>query len=362
MRKQRIFPLLLAGLVLLAAGCEEAQEMETPERPEQAQARQMERLAIEISKSDLPAEKLLEAAARLPDAIEDALAEQGVSVGEVTMTIGSSPSATVSALESRDIDLAFLPAASLAEEAGPDAEVLLVSGPLFWDQGEDLAAWNQEPAEAPLKAGYRALICAAPTAYGRNLAAREELTWTEVERARWGVLEEDSIPGYRAVNLWLADHFGGNTISDLPDVTVYNSFEELLLAASAGEIDLLPMDEGERIDFATAWTLPVRETDSQMGLPGQGHEGEIWEELPAVGLTEWFYSAVAAVAPELNDEAFATAMGETLRVLCHAADTPEEIRRLSTEVFEQDQRLRYSPAPEGALDAERRLLELEKGA
>ena len=354
MKRQMIVLVLLMGLTLLT-GCGEAREAEDPEN---TQTWELESLAIEISKNDLSTERLLEAVTLLPDAIEDVLAEQGVSVGEVTMTIGSSPSATIRALESGDIDMAFLPAESLAEESELEAEVLLVSGPLFWNQGEDLADWNREPTEAPLEAGYRALICAAPTAYGRNLAAKGDLTWAEVERARWGVLEETSIPGYQAVNLWLADHFGGNTISDLPDVTVYNSFEELLLAASAGEIDLLPMDEGERIDYAAAWTLPVGETDDQMGRPGQGHEGEIWEELPAVGLTERFYDTAVAVQPELSDESFSAAMDEVLRILCHSAEIDSDICKLSTEVFKSTQSS-YGPAPEGALNATRRLLTLE---
>lgn len=355
--------LIFSMLLALLAGCgqrtpETAEpEPEPAETPEEMEPLRLDTLRVELGKGGLAPDRLAEAVRELPELLRTALAEQEVAVEEVKVTIGSSTAATVQALEGGSVDVAFLPAEELArcETAVP---VLLVSGPLFWDQGEDLSAWRREPKEAPLVPGYRALICAAPTEYGRNLAERKSLSWTELDHARWGVLEEDSIPGHRAVDLWLADNYEGNTLEDLADVTVYDSFDDLVLAASDGEIDLFPMDEGVRLDWAETWTAPAQENKEQK-KPGLGHEDAIWKDLPAVGLTDWFYDMAAAAAPdreELMDGRFAAALSEAVTALCRHASTDSEAREVSLDVFGRES---YGPAPEGALDAVRRLLTLE---
>lgn len=341
--------LVLTMLLALLAGCgqktPETTEPEQDEEPEPVETPlAFEVLRVEFGKGNLTASRLAEVVRELPESLRASLEEQGVTVEEVKVTIGSSPAATVQALEEGTVDLAFLSAEDLAG-CGTEVPVLLTSGPLFWDQGEDLAAWRREPVAAPLVPGYRSLICAAPTEYGKNLAERETLSWTELDHARWGVLGADSIPGCRAVNLWLADNYEGNTLEDLSDVTVYDSFADLILAASDGEIDLFPMDECEREEWAERWTAPAEPTKEQKE-PGLGHENTIWEDLPAVALTDWFYEMAAAAAPDredLTDSRFTEALVKAVRMPYG-------------DVFG---RKSYGVAPEGALDATRRLLTLE---
>lgn len=259
---KRVFLLMTTILLMAAAsGCMQTPQEEAPpeQEPEQSQPLHLTSLSIELQRDGQNAQQLLDAVKILPQELQTALASYDVTVDEITMTVGSSHTATMQALESGSIDLALLSAEALAEQSTAAAPIAL-SGPLFWDQGEDLAAWNQPPEEAPLVPGYRALICAAPSEYGRNLASRETLTWEELDRARWGVLSEDSILGYRALNLWLADHYEGNTISDLSQVKVYDSFAALLRAAADGTVDLFPMDESQREDWSEAWSLPQDET------------------------------------------------------------------------------------------------------
>ena len=223
---KRVFLLMTTILLLMMPlGCTQTPQEEAPpeQEPEQTQPLHLTSLSIELQRDGQDAQQLLEAIKVLPEQLQTALASYDVTVDEISMTVGSSHTATIQALESGSIDLAFLSAETLAEQS-TTVDPIALSGPLFWDQGEDLAAWNQAPEEAPLIPGYRALICAAPTEYGKNLASRESLTWEELDRARWGVLAEDSILGYRGLNLWLADHYEGNTISDLSQVKVYDSF------------------------------------------------------------------------------------------------------------------------------------------
>ena len=357
---KRVFLLMTTILLMAAAsGCMQTPQEEAPpeQEPEQSQPLHLTSLSIELQRDGQNAQQLLDAVKILPQELQTALASYDVTVDEITMTVGSSHTATVQALESGSIDLALLSAEALAEQSTAAAPIAL-SGPLFWDQGEDLAAWNQPPEEAPLVPGYRALICAAPSEYGRNLASRETLTWEELDRARWGVLSEDSILGYRALNLWLADHYEGNTISDLSQVKVYDSFAALLRAAADGTVDLFPMDESQREDWSEAWSLPQDETDSR-GNAGFGRPGTIWEEVPVLGLTDWFYDMAIGAAPsrsDLSDSHFAEALSQAVRDLATLADFDRETRLLALAAFGD---YSYAPAGDGALDATRRLLTIE---
>ncbi|MDD3346210.1 PhnD/SsuA/transferrin family substrate-binding protein [Oscillibacter sp.] len=351
--KRGLLLLTTAALALALSGCGGKPAPETEPSPPPEAPLAWETLTVELSKEGQATQDLLSAVRELPAPLAAALANHGVTVERVEITVGSSHAATVQALEEGGVDLAFLPAEALAEgETAPQA--LLVSGPTFRDQGERAEDWNREPADTPAVPGSRTLLCAAPTEYGKNLAGRRDWSWEELSRARWGVLEGDSLPGYRAVNLYLADHYEGDTLADLPDVTAYADLSSLLGAAANGEIDLLAMDDAGRSDWAEAWTLAKTERDSR-GEAGLGRSGAIWEELPVLALTERFYSGAAAVRPDsesLASERFAAALAAAVEDLTR----DNAVGALAKEVLGAEP---YIPAPGGALDPLRRLLTME---
>lgn len=353
MKKRRLFLIFLLLTVLLA-GCGRRTEPEpAPPGPEETLPEEpaaigpdapleLEELRVEVSRGGLSSQRLMEAARTLPGLLQEALAERHVRVAAVQVTIGSSPAATVQALENGGVDLAFVPAEALAARE-TDAALLLAAVP--GGGGTEL------PEEGA--AGFSARICAAPTDYGENLAVRAGkegslLTWEELRRARWGVLGEDSLLGRRAVNLWLADSCGGNTLREIASVTVYEDFDSLLQAAAAGEIDVLPVDD----QMASAWAE---------GGPGS----EIGQTLYQLGQTPAFYGTAAALAPgreELLDPG--RGLGEPLALaladLCGwggAQDSGDgETRALCRDVFGQHP---YAGVSEAGLAPLRRLLALE---
>ena len=328
--KRTLLLLTTAALVLLA-GCGPRSQPQVQDTPAAEEPLRLETLTVELQREGRDAGELMKAVRELAEPLRQALANRGVEAERVTLTVGASPAATVQAVEEGGVDVAFLPAERLAAQE-TEAVVTLVSGPLFRNQGEEIENWNREPAEALPTLGYRTLICAAPTEYGRNLAGRKEMTWEELCRARWGVLAKDSLPGYRAVDLWLADHYEGDRLSDLPDVTEYGDFEALLRAAANGEIDLFPMEEGVRID---------------------------WAEMPVLALTDWFYDMAAVVCPDngvLTDARFAAALAEAVNDLGSSPDFGTETAQLAHAVLGREN---YAPAPEGALNAIRRLVTIE---
>lgn len=359
---KKLFPLLLAAALLLTAcgpsSPPPAEDLPETESPGQTQPAaddfplELDILRIEISRGGLSSDRLMEAARTLPGLLKDALASNSILAGAVQVTIGSSPAATVQALNEGSVDLAILPAEGFAgQETG--AAVLLASGP----GGEDVPLW------ADNKTGFQTTLWTAPTDYGRNLASRAGKegalpTWDELDHARWGLLDGDSLPGRRAVDLWLADHYEGNTTANLSRVTVYGDFGQLFQAAEAGELDVFPGED----QALASWD-------------GEGAE-RLREDLFSLGQTEWFYDAVLAVSPmqeTLSDPALnlRDPLMFVLTKLCwydgtqtQADGTPlydgqacdEADRSLCRDVFGP---YRYSWAEDKDLDPTRRLLTLE---
>lgn len=341
--KRRLLLLTTMVLVLFAAGC--GKRPDTPKPQQEKGLVQLESLRLEILREAQDPQQLLEAVRQLPEALQDVLAHYGVEVGEVVLTVGSAQAATVQALEEGSVDLAVFPAEELAKQV-TTLPVALTSGVMSPDRGEELAEWNRAPETVQEVPWQRTILCAGPSMYGKNLAQRPDLSWEEVSRGRWGVLAEDSLSGHGAVNLWLADHYEGNTLEDLSDVTVYEDFESLLEAASREEIDLFPMLEKTRLSAEERWMRAAEED-------GLGRPDPIWREVPVVGLGEPFFDRAVAACPSnvtLADPQVLQAIASAVNDLCGSDD--ERIQQLARGVFGENS---YALAPEDALAAFKRL-------
>jgi len=364
--------LLALILLVTAAGCrkqEELPEVEQPpveelEKPAPQSPLQLETLRLEITRNDADTALVLRAARELPDLLQRYFAEAKtpVEIEKVRITVGSSAGATAQSLAQSGIDLAFLPAETFALSGG--GRVLLGNAPqpAIQPRGDsrDIADWND--GEKSYVAGHgvwaggtTSLICATPTEYGRQLANRAEsgtaLTWEELDRARWGVLETTSDGGYRCADLYLADNYEGDRISDLTEVAVYDSYEELLRAAAAETVDVIVIRADARMDVAEAWMLERSRAD-QNGMNGFGRTKPVWEEVRCLAVTETLYTTVAASSPEreeLAEETFLAALTEVLERLYD--EEPELMGALGSAHF--------APLEDDALDALRRTLTIE---
>lgn len=330
---KRLLLLFCALLLALLAACRpEPEDGRMEEEP-----LRLESLSVEVPRSDLPAQDLARTVRELPEALKTALAGQGVEVEAVTVSVSSSPSATAQAVAGGGVDLAFLTAADYAALENPP-ELILAAGPAAPALGADPAAWSGEAAGEPLLPGAPALLCAAPTQQGEALADKAgDLTWEDLS-VRWGAVGDESL---RAVDLWLRERYG-ETAAHVA-LSTYKSYEDLLRAAAAGEIDLLPLRYDIRREWAEAWTLDAAKADRR-GVSGLGRPAPLWEELPVLAVTERLYTMAAAVRPEgetLADERFSTALAAAVNGLL------EEHPVLGPYA--------YGPAEDGALDLQRRL-------
>lgn len=308
--------LLFAALLLVCAGCgkKEPAAAASSQPEKSAETVDVGTLAIELPRG-LDTAAARDAVERLPEL----LAEDGVTADGVVVTYGTSYAATAAALDAGGVDAAFLPAEDFTVCCAGAVPILADARPAL-SAGDSPSDWNgAAPAETEtLEAGTFALLCAAPTEYGGNLAARAEsgnaLTWEELSRARWGVLSEESPAGYRCAELWLSDNYADSDLRDLDSVTVCDGWRELLQAAADGEIDLLTVSPEARESCARLWTMDTTRTDDS-GARGFGRETDIHRELPCVAVLPRLYSWVTAVTPEkaaVNTETFRTALERAL--------------------------------------------------
>ena len=312
MKKLSLLLVLLLLFTLTACRKKEQTPPAPPEPPAPVEedVLRLEELRVEFPRNGLTTQQLTQAVKELPELLRMCFDETGtVEVERVTVTVGSSPASTAQALTEGHIDLAFLPGTTALD--GP--EVLLADArPL--DDGT-------------IRVGSRALLCAAPTEYGEQLALRassgKPLSLAEVERARWGAVTGDT----DYFGLWLADNFGD---ADGITVTAYDSEEVLFRAAAAGEMDAIVIRDDARTEADWAG------------------DGTIWEQLPVLDMTETVYTTVAAVRTELAEEDFAPALEQVLQRM--SEKRPELMTVLGAEAF--------APVTEEGLTATRRLAAL----
>lgn len=306
------FSLLLCSCFLAAclSGCgqqETEQETLPPQEPVQ-----VESLALEFAPGAGDPISQMQLLNTMAEALQTALAEAGVTVEEVQVTLGSSQAATGQALDQGGVDAAFLPAETLAAFSGA-VPLLTAAWPAPSCNSSDAADWNGQESTwtEEWAAGRQVLLIAGPSEYGRNLASRVEdgqsLTWEELSRASWGTAEGWSD---RMTSLWLFDHYDGRTLASLPDTTTYESQAELLAALAAEDVDVIALPADDRIDAAEKWT---RSTSTG----GWGRSGFIWDETSVIGVTERFYGTTLAVGADSPwaEEPLSTALQTALTAL-----------------------------------------------
>jgi len=306
---KRILPVALA-LTLLLAGCgEQTEPPAASSLPPEA-----ETVSVGTLRVELPRGVDTKTARAVFQALPEKMAPLGVEIKAVELSFGASSSAAIQAMADGGVDLAFLPAADfvrLDREAAPAVGEAARAG----EPGYGYSVVRAIPI---LGGGETtAAVCTGPSEYGTALAELSERrtpTWAELEHARWGVLSRDSLAGYRCLELWLEDGYEGNGVADLPDVTIYDGWVELLEAAASENIDCFPLPEGWEESYGELWTTSADRYD-EAGRRGLGRDDAIGDEVRAMVLTEPLFASVAAVSPHnqaLTEEAFRAALAAAL--------------------------------------------------
>lgn len=316
-----VLAVLLTGLL---AGCTRGETDPSASSSAGEERETVDELRLEFAPTGGDPETLLQSLRSLQEKLPAVLAEAGADVHSVTLTVGTSVSATGQALAESSVDAALFPTGQALAAFGGESHVLATRGyaatlcsgrsPKDWNTGENAAADSWTP-------GQRMLICAGPSEYGQRLAQRvrdgKDLSWEELRRAHWAVAGE----GQELAALWLSDTYAGSTLADLPHCTDCGCYEAALAGLAEETADLAVVPADLRIALADRWTMDPTRTAAD-GEPGLGRGASVWTEVTVVGVSEPLYTQTLAAAAESPwaEEPLAAAL---TRALCLLEQDPD---------------------------------------
>lgn len=259
----------------------------------------------------------------LPELVKAEMATLGYEIGEVEISVGTSYEATGEAMCAGAIDIGWLPGGTYAiYSQGKEVDVILTATRAgLSNDSTDPKTWNGEanktlPTEDQVTF-YRSLIYAAPSPYGKELAAKvnagETLTWEDLDKATWAVGNTSSSAGYIYPTMWLMENYDGKKVSDLSNV-VQLGYADAFAQAAAEQVDVIVCYADGRRDYEAAWNIATDSADAT-GKAGMGRTDSIWNELNVIGVTEGIYNDTVAITtanPDVYNPEFISALQTAL--------------------------------------------------
>ncbi|SDB83509.1 phosphonate transport system substrate-binding protein [Pelagirhabdus alkalitolerans] len=304
----------LIFMAFLIVGCADTEDettaadnddsQETSESENEATESEPENETIEtLNVSFVPSrdpDEIVTATEPLKDLLIDELADLGFDVDDVEINVGTTYEAVGEALSSGTTDVGLIPGGTyVLYDDG--AEVILTSTrAALSNDSEDPADWNENKPTEGLSdeqaTYYRSIMIAGPTEKGQELAEKvnngEELTWDDVNSARWSVQSTSSSAGYIYPTLWLQDHFD-MSITDLDQSTQANGYGDAFAQLAAEQSDIIVAYADARRDNDENWTGDF------------GRDDSIWDETNVIGVTQPIYNDTISVsknADVMNDD------------------------------------------------------------
>ena len=236
-------------------------------------------------------EEIITTTEPLKQLLIDELAKEGFNVKNVEITVGTSYEAVGEGMAAGTIDVGLIPGGTyvLFED---DVDVILTSTRQGLSKdSENPADWNDgKPTELveDQVSYYKGLIIPGPSEKGQELADKvnngEELTWEDLDSAKWSVMSSSSSSGYIYPSIWLGSKFDGKQISDLSNVVQADSYPSSIARLASEQVDVVVGFADLRRDNEEAWTADM------------GREASIWEETNVIGVTPNVYNDTVSVS------------------------------------------------------------------
>ena len=269
------------------------------------------------------ADVIITGTANLPELVKAEMAKLGYEIGDVKISVSTSYEACGEAMAAGAIDIGWLPGGTYAIfSQNKEVDVILTATrDGLSNDSENPADWNgienkTLPPENQVTF-YRSLIYAAPTEYGKQLAAKvnngEKLTWEELDKATWAVGNTSSSAGYVYPTMWLMENYEGKKITDLSNV-VQLGYADAFAQAAAEQVDIIVCYADGRRDYENAWNTSSDSKDAT-GKAGMGRTESIWNELNVIGVPDGIYNDTVAVTtanPEIYNPEFMSALQTAL--------------------------------------------------
>jgi len=281
-KMSRIICMILAMIMVLGLAACGAKETAAPAAETADASNHFAKLTLEFVPSK-DADVIIAGTENLDELVIAEMAKLGYEIDEVDISVGTSYDATGEAMSAGSIDVGWLPGGTYAIYSEDVDVILTATRNGLSNDSTDPATWNGD-ANATQKNGpqvtyYRSLIYAAPSEYGKELAAKvnagEKLTWDELAAANWAVLKTSSSAGYIYPTMWLMENYEGKTIQDLPNVVTLDSYGTSFSYAAAESVDIIVCYADGRNDYEASWMLPGDQQDAS-GKQGLGRSDSIW--------------------------------------------------------------------------------------
>ena len=210
--------MFLIGLVLiigLFAGCSSKEKADNTDKTADSGNTKIDTLKVSFVPSRDP-EEIVTMTEPLKGLLKDELAKQGYDVNTVDINVGTNYEAVGEALSAGTTDVGFIPGGTyVLYDDGADV-ILTATRAALNNDSDNPKAWNDNKPTKGLEdkqaTYYRGLMIAGPSEKGQELAAKinsgEELTWEDLNSAKWAVQSTSSSSGYIYPTLWLQDKFG----------------------------------------------------------------------------------------------------------------------------------------------------------
>lgn len=281
----------------------------------------------------------------------DSLAEKGIEVEDIEISVGADYNIAGEALISGTVDLAFIPAGTYVAYHEDGAELLLTATRAGLSKDSDNAKdWNDglatEGDSENQVTYYRSIAVAGPSEKGKELANKvnsgEELTWDDVNSATWCVsASTTSSAGYIYPTIWLMDNYD-KKISDLDSAVPTDGYSDTAARLATGACDIGVGYADYRRDYADSWTADFGRTE------------DIWTETNLIAVTDGIMNDT--ISYSANSETLTPELVDALReAFIEIAQTPEGLEIISIYSHEG-----YAETTDADYDSSRKAAELSK--
>lgn len=292
-------------------------------------------------------QEIVTATEPLEQLLIDELKELGFEVGEIDITVGTSYEAVGEGLVAGTIDVGFIPGGTyVLYDDG--SEVLLTATRVGLSNDSDNPVdWNEnEPTEATDEqvTYYRALAIAGPSEKGKELADKinkgEELSWEDLDSAKWTVMSPSSPAGYIYPALKLSDEYD-KSIADLSNAVQSDSYLTAFSRLASGQVDILLTYADGRRDYAEQW-------ESELGA-----ENDIWTDTDTLLITDAIFNDTVSVSK--NSDTMTDELKEAVAEALINLTEDEKTREVIFNIYSHEG---YEKANDSDYDNERKAQEL----
>lgn len=247
-------------------------------------------------------EEILIAADPLKDILKSKLTEKGFTVESIDIAVGVDLNVPAEAVISGSIDISILPASVFAQYRKDGINLLLealsrgvgdLQGKVI-EPEDGIVPWNSgitTDANDLVNGNVSLIYVNTATEKGAELyekATNNNLTWDDINSAKWYIKSSDSYDGYIYPSLWINDNFGEGigstkkTATDLKDVISDNSYDDMISSLLEGKADVIAGFADLRKDTSAIEQFEKVYADEI----AEKAYSNIWDVIKVIGVTD----------------------------------------------------------------------------